>query len=204
VTELRPNLKNIAVMVDGTNVSAVQTQAQPIADFARARGIRVIDIVVKDPANAKAELGLMVREAVTAMMRNDPNLQNSLFWITGSTSVFKEIDTINANSSRVPVVSAVTEVVQAGDSSATLSIGIGFESNAHLAAIYAADVLDKRVRAGELKVGVVSPPDIAINFRKARDIGLKVPFSFFESATNIYDYSGQLVRADGTSVRLAN
>ena len=54
--------------------------------------------------------------------------------------------------------------------------------------------------AGELKVGVVTPPDIAISFRKARDIGMMVPLSFFEAAGTIYDYDGKAVRVDGVSV----
>ena len=29
---------------------------------------------------------------------------------------------------------------------------------------------------------------------KAREIGLRVPFSFFESASFVYDYNGQPVR----------
>jgi len=46
-------------------------------------------------------------------------------------------------------------------------------------------------------VGVVSPPDIAINFRKAREIGLKIPFSFVEGANYIFDYDGKPVRHRG-------
>jgi putative ABC transport system substrate-binding protein len=73
-----------------------------------------------------------------------------------------------------------------------------------LAAVYAADVLRGRANASELKVGVVTPPDIAISFRKARDIGLMVPLSFFEAAGTIYDYEGKAVRVDGVSVTKAN
>jgi hypothetical protein len=40
----------------------------------------------------------------------------------------------------------------------------------------------------------VSPPDIAISFLKAREIGLKVPFPFFENASFVYDYEGRPVR----------
>jgi putative ABC transport system substrate-binding protein len=94
----------------------------------------------------------------------------------------------------------VPDVVKAGDESAVLSVGIGFESNAHLAAIYAADVLSGRAKAGELKVGIVTPPDIAINFLKAQEIGLRIPFSFFESAAFVYDYEGLRVRNKGKSV----
>ena len=86
------------------------------------------------------------------------------------------------------------EVVNGTEASAVLSIGISFESNAHLAAIYAGEVLADRRKAGDLPVGIVSPPDIAINFKKAREIGLRVPFNFFESATYIYGYDGKQVR----------
>ncbi|MFQ5775320.1 MAG: ABC transporter substrate-binding protein [Kiloniellaceae bacterium] len=204
VLELKPNLKNIAVLVDSKNVSAVQTQANPVADYARRRGIRVLNIAVRNPKKAREELARLVPKAVATMRKNDPDLNNSVFWITGSTSVFNEIATINARSDRVPVLSVVPEVVKAGEDSAVLSVGISFQSNAHLAAIYAAEVLSGRVEAGDLKVGVVSPPDIAINFRKAREIGLRIPFSFFESATFVYDYDGQTVRNNGKSIAAEN
>lgn len=197
VFELRPQLRNLAVLVDSKNVSAMETQARPIAETASAKGIRVLNLEVQNPENARAELGALVSEAVSAMRKNDVNLENSLFWITGSTSVFREIKTINSYADRVPVLSVVPEVVQEGNNSAVLSIGISFESNAHLAAIYAIKVLEGEVNVGDLKVGIVSPPDIAINFRKAREIGLKIPFSFVEGANYIFDYDGQPVRNKG-------
>ena len=197
VTRLRPNLKNLAILVDANNVSAVQTQSIPAREYAKARGVRVLELAVQRPSRVKEELAVLVRDAVNAMRRNDPELVNSLFWITGSTILFGEIGTINAHSYRVPILSTVTDVVQPGDDSAVLGVGISFESNAHLAAIYAADVLEGRQAAGKLHVGVVSPPDVAISFRKAREIGMKIPFTLFESASTIYDYDGKLVRSAG-------
>lgn len=195
--ELKPGLKNIGVLVDSENVSAVQTQARPIARSARARGIRVLDMAIKGSQRPREALKRVVAAAVKEMRRNDPSLADSVMWVTGSTAVFREIATINEHADRVPVLSAVPEVVKPGDESAVLSIGVSFESNAHLAALYGAEILLGRARAGDLKVGVVSPPDIAINFRKARAIGLKIPFSFFESARFIYDYEGRTVRPAG-------
>ena len=200
VLELKPNLKNLAVLVNSKNVSAVQTQAEPIARYARQRGIRVLNVAIQEPKNAREELAQLVPTAVATMRKNDPELANSVFWITGSTAVFREIATINAHSDRVPVLSVVPDVVKEGNDSAVLSVGISFESNAHLAAIYGANVLSGQTKVGELKVGIVSPPDIAINFRKAREIGLTIPFSFFESATFVYDYDGRPVRSNGKSV----
>jgi putative tryptophan/tyrosine transport system substrate-binding protein len=202
VQELKPKLRNIAVLVDSKNISAVQTQAEPIFEYAKHRGIQVLNVAVQDPKQAREELETLVPQAVAQMRKNDPDLSNSLFWITGSTAVFREIATINRGADRVPVVSVVPEVVAAGNDSAVLSVGVSFESNAHLAAIYAADVLSGRVRTGELKAGIVSPPDIAINYRKAREIGLRIPFRFFEIATHIYDYDGRMVRANGRNVRV--
>ncbi|NNG02799.1 MAG: hypothetical protein HKM95_01695 [Inquilinus sp.] len=198
--ELKPELRNLAILVDSQNVSAVQTQAEPIARLARRRGVQVFDVAVRDPQNARRELGSLVSSTVDSMRRNDPTLDHSVFWVTGSTSVFREIRTINENSDRAPVLSVVPEVVAAGDDSAVLSIGVSFQSNAHIAAIYGADVLLERAIVGDMPVGVVSPPDIAINFRKARAIGLNVPFSFLESASTVYDYEGHPVRVDGKSL----
>ena len=194
VKELKPDLKNLAVLVDSKNVSAVQTQAEPIAAYARERGIQVIWGAIDNPAKAKEQLAPIIKTAVQTMRRNDPDLSKSLFWLTGSTSVFREIRTINEHADRVPVVSVVPEIVTAGADTAVLAIGVGFESNAHLAAIYGADILAGRAKPGDLKVGLVSPPDIAISFLKVREIGLRVPFQFYETASFIYDYEGKAVR----------
>jgi putative ABC transport system substrate-binding protein len=194
VKELRPDLKNLAVLVDKKNISAVQTQAEPIAAYARDRGIQVIWGAIDNPAKAREELIPIVRSAVQTMRKNDPDLSKSLFWLTGSTSVFLEIQTINEHADRVPVVSVVPEIVKAGPDTAALAIGVSFESNAHLASIYGAEILSGRIKPGDLKVGLVSPPDIAISFLKAREIGLRVPFQFYETASFIYDYEGKAVR----------
>lgn len=200
--DFKPGLRNLGILVDSKNISAVRTQAKPMQQAAAAQGVTVHYLAVQNPAKAKEELAKLVGEAVAQMRTNDPALDRSLFWITGSTAVFKEIATINAHAGRVPVVSAVPEVVREGDDSAVLSIGISFESNANLAALYAVDILAGRAVPGRLKVGIVSPPDIAINFRRARQIGLDIPISFFESANYIYDYEGRLVRRLGEPVAI--
>ena len=200
ILELKPDLKNLGILVNSKNVSAVETQARPIADFVRPLGIQVINVAIENPGRAIEELSEKIPKAVSLMRKSDPSLDNSVFWITGSTAVFREIRTINENSDRVPVLSLVPDVVKAGDDSAVMAIGIAFDSNAHLAALYGADVLSGRVKAGDLKVGIVTPPDIAISWRKAREIGLDIPFSFFESAGYVYDYEGRLVRYRGKPV----
>lgn len=193
VRELRPDLKNLAVLVDSKNVSAVQTQAEPVAAYLKEKGVNVIWGAVQTPSKAREELAKIVPDAVSAMRKSDPDLSKSLFWITGSTSVFREIRTINQHADRVPVVSVVPEIVTTGSDTAVLAIGVSFESNARLAAIYGAQILNG-AKAASLKVGLVSPPDVAISFLKAREIGLRVPFGFFEIASLIYGYAGEPVR----------
>lgn len=199
ILELKPNLKNLAVLVDAKNVSAVETQAKPIARDASGRGINVLDVGIDGPARAKEELNTKVQQAIVKMRENDPKLEQSAFWVTGSTAVFKELQTINTVADNVPVLSVVPELVKAGSDSAVLSIGVSFESNAQVAAVYAEKVLAGKAKVSDLKVGVVSPPDIAVNMQKARQIGLAIPFSWFESASYVYDYEGRPVR---TSSRL--
>jgi putative ABC transport system substrate-binding protein len=155
----------------------------------------VLSVAVVNPAEAREELARIVPDAIRTMRQSDPDLTKSVFWLTGSTSVFREIKTINQHAGKVPVVSVVPEIVTTGPDTAVLGIGISFESNAHLAAIYADQILRGVAKVGDLKVGIVSPPDIAISFLKAREIGTRVPFSFFESASFVYDYDGRPVRS---------
>ena len=199
VRELSPELKNLTVLVDSKNISAVQTQAEPVAKYLKEKGAKVIWGSVQNPAKAQEELAKIVPDAVRSMRQTDPDLSKSLFWVTGSTSVFREIRTINQYADRVPVVSVVPEIVTKGPDTAVLAIGVSFESNGRLAAIYGAQILNGS-SAGKLKVGLVSPPDMAISFLKAREIGMRVPFSFFEIASFVYDYNGEPVRSAAPSL----
>lgn len=198
--QLRDQLKMVAVMYDRQNQSAIQTQVEPLQEIARSANIEVIEVAVNQDT-AQVDLEQAMPDAIATMKASDPNLESSIFWITGSTAVFREIQTINALSGNVPVFSAVPDVVTAGDDSAMLSVGVSFESNAYLAAIYGIDILRQQVQTGALPVGLISPPDIAINFGRARSVHLKIPFQFFESASFIYDYEGQVVRENGVAVR---
>ncbi len=194
--DLNPNLENIAIMYRIGNSSAVTTQVRPLEEIAEELGINIIHVVVQNKETAREELEVLIPQAVEEIKRLDPNVSKSIFWITGSTSVFNEIETINMYSENVPVLSIPKDVVQERENSAVLSIGVGFESNAHLAALYGIGILTGEYTAGELPVGVITPPDIAINFLKARQIGLRIPFKFFESANFIYDYEGNLARGN--------
>ena len=57
VMEFKPGLKNLAILVDSKNVSAVQTQAEPVAARARKQGINVFMGTVQNPAKAARGAG---------------------------------------------------------------------------------------------------------------------------------------------------
>ncbi len=202
--DLKENLKVIAVLYARKNKSVVLTQLEPLKKIAEQEGIAVLEVAVEDQGNAKAELTEKVPQAVKQIESIDPGTKNSLFWITGSTSVFREMETINLAAGKVPVLSVVPDNVQEGNmTSAILSIGVSFESNAHLAALYAERILTGQA-AGSFDVGQVTPPDIAINFQRAAAVDLKIPFSFFESATFVYNLEGYKVREEGKNLTSMN
>lgn len=195
---LKPNLKNIGLMYDKTHAEVMATEVVPAQQLFESLGFKVMSVAVgSGQEEAGIMLGNLMPRAIKAMQQNDPSLENSIFWMTSSTSVFSNINVIKDLSGNIPVIGSIPNVVTEGEDSAVLAIGIDRRNNARLASIYAVKILKGQTTAGKLKVGVVTPPDIAINFLVARKIGLKIPFDFFESAAFIYDYNGKTVRAFG-------
>jgi len=197
---LVPNLTTIGVLYSRDNDSAIKTQVEPLHDAADELGLTLVDISVADDASAEAELNTSVPAGLDTMRRADPDLRRSVLLVTGSTPVYERIAQVNRHAGRVPVVSMLPDVVRPGADSALLSIGVNQSSAVALAAVYAKDVLLGRADPATLPVGTVSPPDLAINFLVAQRIGIKIPFSFFESATFVYDPDGRAVIEFGQRV----
>lgn len=197
--ELIPDLKNLGILYARNNTSAVTTQADPLKNYARSIGVTVIEVVVEDQKKARLELGPKVSHAVQEMKKTDADLQKSIFWVTGSTSVFSNFDIINQYSDKVPVIGASPSMVKGGNEpGALMAIGVGFENNAQLASIYAEKILKHQKTAGEFEVGVINPPDIAINFKMVKTINMKIPYRFFELTNLIFNYQGEKVKSRGS------
>jgi len=190
----------IGVLYARKNKSAVKTQVNPLKEIAKTENIKIFDIVVEDRKNAQQELLTKIPKIIKLMDDQNINKKKRFLWITGSSSVLKEIETINKVSSDIPVLSVVPNVVKQGEQSAALSIGISFESNAYLASLYGINILRGKSKAKDMIVGIVSPPDVSINFLKLKEVNLKIPFDFFEIASTIYDMEGNLVKKDGKMV----
>lgn len=200
--QLRPELRHIAIVYSSRNSSAMRSQVEPLREVAEAADILALDVAVENPRAARKELKLRVAQAAERMRSKDPDGDQSVFWITGSTSVFAHMDVILEKAAGFPVLAVTPSLVHGGPNSALLSIGVSFESNAELASVYALKILTGRARPGDLDVGLVMPPDIAIDMSKAKALGLAVPFRLFEAASVIYDYEGRLVRLNGRALPL--
>ncbi|MCP3852277.1 MAG: hypothetical protein GY694_18875 [Gammaproteobacteria bacterium] len=197
---LRPKLKVIGLLYNKNHKQVMATEVLPLKKKLSELGLKVIDIAVSSRNTAHQDILDKMPEAMTDMAKIDPGYNNSLLWITSSTAAFTQIDTINQFSKQVPVLGSIPNIVKEGDDSAVLAIGIDRRNNAYLASLYAVKILTGQADAGELSVGVVTPPDIAINFRIAKKIGLRIPFQFFESASFIYNYEGKPARLFGQKV----
>ena len=201
LTTLKPELKVVGLLYNKNHKQVMATEVMPIKKKFSTMGFELVDIAVTSRATAKQELIERMPDAMGEIANIDPELKNSLLLITSSTAAFAQIETINQFAGNVPVLGSIPNVVKEAQDSAVLAIGIDRRNNGHLASIYALQILTGKVRAGELKVGVVTPPDIAINFNVAKRIGLKIPFQFFESASFIYNYEGHPARMFGQRVQ---
>src|SRR5262249_26012760 len=156
------------------NKSAVETQVRPLQKVAARYQLMVREIVVRDEQHAVEDIDRYVPAMVSTLRADDPGLRHSVMLVTGSTTVYDQIGGINRYAGRLPIAATLPDVVREGDDSAVLSIGVNQSSAVQIAALYAIDILLGKAKAGDLKVGVVSTPDIAISFRRAREIGLEI------------------------------
>ena len=205
ILELVPELENIAVLYESFNASTISTQVDPLIAYAEANGIHIIHLattVQDDPDGTltRAEIQSLFPDVMNQLQHNDSQANRSIILITASGSIVNAFDTVDALAGFYPVVSLLPDLVHEGEVSALMSVGVGFDSNSILAAVYGLRILVDGENPGTMPVGVITPPDLAINFAKAREIGLRIPFSLFESATFIYDSNGTLARAQGQTV----
>ncbi|PMM29157.1 ABC transporter substrate binding protein [Vibrio lentus] len=195
----KPSLTQIGVLYAKSNTSAYLTQFLPLQKEAEKQGVTVFPIEV-DEDNPELTLQLVMQTTVESMKVNDSNLRQSLLWLTGSSSLLNRLDEINLYSKQLPLLTAVPDAVNGTQQSALMSVGVGFENNAHQAALYGIEVLKKGAAPASLPVGVLSPPDISISFKQAGRVDTQLPFVLIEMASDIYSQDGKLVRSAGMSM----
>ncbi len=199
--KLRPNMRSITILYDPNHSSVVGSEVLPLMNYLKENDIRHFDGAVSADGDLQKDLSETIRKSLDFMSHEDPGLKNSLFWVTSSTNIFSEIETISANTGIVPVASSVPNLVNGAESSALLAVGIDRRNSANLAALYMVEILTGNSEPGDLPVGIVSPPDISISFQTAKTIGETIPFEIFENASFVYGYDGTLLREYGKTIK---
>lgn len=194
-----PELSQIGVLYARTNKSAYLTQFLPLQQEAERRGIRVLGFEV-DESIAEQTLERVMASEISTLKSQDTQLENTLLWLTGSSSLLARVDEINGLSQNLPLLTVVPEAVNGDEHSALMSVGASFVNNAHQAALYGIRILRDGEKAGDLPVGVISPPDISISFRQAKRLEKAVPLVLLEMASDVYSENGSVVRSQGVSV----
>jgi putative ABC transport system substrate-binding protein len=195
--QLKPGLKVVGILYNRNHRQIVATEVNILKQHLAEQGIATVDIGVTSSTSAQQELRDYLPQAITQIKRIDHRTDHSILWVTSSTAIIDNLLTVNQLAGNIPVVGANPNMVNDRADSAMIAIGIDRRSNALLASNYVVKILKEKISPGELPVGLVIPPDIAINFRAVQRNGLKIPFSFFESASFIYDYAGRGVRLFG-------
>lgn len=196
----KPQLEQVAVLYAKRNKSAYVTQYLPLKKEAEQKEVKVWPIMV-DESDPDLRLETTMKRTISELKQNDPNLTKTVLWLTGSSSLLARVAEINQYSSNLPLISAVPDVVRQGKDSALMSFGVSFVNNAHQAALYGLSILKGETTAGELPVGLISPPDIAISFEQAQRINQQIPFVLMEMASDVYDTDGKVIRSEGKSMQ---
>jgi putative ABC transport system substrate-binding protein len=198
--QLKAGVKNIAVLYSDTSRSTLEAQVLPLKAIATKQGINVLDVVVHNDTQPGPEFQVAVPRALASMATGDPGLQASVFWATGTTAVINSVGLLSGMIGNLPMFSVYPDLVQQGSGSAILSVGVANVNLGLLDANYMLDLLYNGKTPAVMQAGVVSPPDLAISFMKSRQIGLSIPFGFFENAGYVYDHNGKAVRSNGQTV----
>jgi len=198
--KLRPSLKSITILYDPNHSSVVGSEVQPFIEYLEERNIKYFDGAVASGPELQNNLTETITKGLDFMSREDPGLNNSIFWVTSSTNIFSQMEIISTNTGIVPVVTSVPNIVNSSEYSAMLAFGIDRRNSANLTALYVVDILLGHSLPGDLPVGVVTPPDISISFQTAKRIGEIIPFEIFENASFVYGYDGTILREYGKTV----
>ena len=203
LSRFKPKLRQIGVLYAKTNTSAYVTQFLPLKQEAEANGISIFAIEV-DESQPESTLNAVMNKQVSLMGKQDPHFEHSLLWLTGSSSLLSRIDDIYLSSKQLPLLTVVPNAVNNSEHSALMSVGVGFENNAHQAALYGIKILRDNIKPQELPVGVLSPPDISISFKQVDRLNTTIPFVLLEMASDIYADNGEMIRSAGMSMEKSN
>lgn len=198
----KPGLKCLAILYDPDHSKVVGAEVEPFVAYLETIGIKIYKCAIpsEEGVDIKQTIQKEVAGAFSFFESEDPGVDNSVFWLTSSTNIFSELETVAKSARQIPVISSVPDNVNSNEESPVMAIGINRASAAELATQYVIEILKGNIHPGDLPVGIVTPPDIAINFRTAKRIGYSIPFEIFENAGFIYGYNGEVLKKFGEYV----
>ncbi|CAH8242289.1 ABC transporter substrate-binding protein [Vibrio aestuarianus] len=199
ILKFQPNLKQIGVLYAKENTSAYVTQYLPLKAEAERLGIDVVPFEVNE-SERRASLTEVMQTKVAKMQSASNGKNDTILWLTGSSSLLERVDEINQYAQGLPLLTVVPDAVNDTERSALMSVGVSFENNAHQAALYGIRILRDNIEPHSLPVGVLSPPDISISFQQAEKIQVQMPFVLIEMASDLYAQDGHVIRSAGIAM----
>lgn len=183
--EFLPRMKNVVILVNTNNDSAMRTQAIPLQEIAEERGMRVFMVEV-DQFNSAA-INQQFKEGLRKVVEDLRNVNaipyDTLFWMTGSTILFERYPLVNSIVTDYLIGSTIPDqTLGPVEETASFGIGVTFDSNGRLAVAYSYEILFNGIDPGTLPIGMVIPPDISINLDHFEQKGISITFSLLEIA----------------------
>ncbi|PMH15198.1 ABC transporter substrate binding protein [Vibrio splendidus] len=199
ILKFMPQLKQIGVLYTKKNTSAYVTQYLPLKEEAEQLGIDIVPFEVNE-SERRTSLTEVMQTKVAKMELASNGKNDSILWLTGSSSLLDRVDVINQHARGLPLLTVVPDAVNDTKHSALMSVGVSFENNAHQAALYGIRILRDNIEPHRLPVGVLSPPDISISFQQAEKIQVQMPFVLIEMASDLYAQDGHVIRSSGMAM----
>lgn len=186
-----PKLRQTLIIYERGDTATINQLIRPAFVAARADGrlqLRLLPIDTRKNMALQVAQGLnMVR---TSFVPPNESRDQTVIWITGGRNLSRYIPQIQAAAGPIPTISQDLSLVDVGGAGVAVAIGLHANTTGRLAGAHVSRLL-KGVRVPfYLTFGAYTKPDIAINFQQTQRIGLKIPFSFFESAVEIIGPDG--------------
>jgi len=196
IRKFNPLVTQVAILYDSKHKAVRAAEVEPIKERFSQNRIEVFDVATTGPDKAMDELPILMPDVLNRMQQNDPDLVKSLFLVTSCTSIWEQpaMGLVAKLAGKCPVMSTILDAVDGTEDGALVGIGIDRATAAHLSSVYAGRILSGKSQPQTMPLGRINPPDIAISFKKVKQLGIAIPFDFFEDASFIYGYEGKLVR----------
>ena len=193
---LLPEIGAVIVVSIASNDGARRTQVRPMLNELESRGSRSVDAGFTKGGDLGKRLRMDIAREAARLRTDGLDEKRALVWVTGCTALFDHIHDIRKGAGGLAVLGVTMSLVDGTDNGLAMAIGSTYEANGRLGADYAISIL-RGADPATMSVGVLEPPEVALDFKAMKAAGHRVPFELFERAAVIYDGEGHRVRQNG-------